>query len=203
MNQELIKGLGLKHDIQMFDPKDAGHAGHQDVAIVDSLVEYYNMTRVENNNDQRGVFNFARVCLDNLNNVLALATKKHGCSERGVAARVEGCKKDRGCRSLIRLGVQRMELYDSRNLNEALVRFRRGIRSDRLKPEWETFAAEYWLDEDVRAVRRLYSQWSFSSIIDQIKKSGFLVTSCTCFDSKTRPIFKRKSSVGKPESLES
>jgi hypothetical protein len=50
---------------------------------------------------------------------------------------------------LIRLGVQRMELYHSQNLNEALVRFRRGIRNDRLKPEWETFAAEYWLDEDV------------------------------------------------------
>jgi hypothetical protein len=149
MNQELIRGLGLKHSMQMFDPKDAAHAGHQDVAIVDSLVEYYNMLRVDNNSDQRGTSNFVRVCLDNLNNVLALATKKQGCSERGVAARVEGCKKDRGCRSLIRLGVQRMELYHSQNLNEALVRFRRGIRSDRLKPEWETFAAEYWLDEDV------------------------------------------------------
>ena len=149
MNQELIKGLGLKHNIQMFDPKDAEHAGHQDVAIVDSLVQYYNMLRVDNNNDQRGTSNFARVCLDNLNNVLALATKKHGCTERGVAARVEGSKKDRGCRSLIRLGVQRMELYNSQNLNEALVRFRKSIRSDRLKPEWETFAAEYWLDEDV------------------------------------------------------
>lgn len=149
MNQELIMGIGLKHKIQMFDPKNAAHAGHQDVAIVDSLVEYYKMLKLDNNKDQRGTSNFARVCLDNLNNVLALATKKHGCTERGIAARVEGSKKDRGCRSLIRLGIQRMELYDSQNLKEALVRFRRGLRSDRLKPEWEAFAAEYWEHEDV------------------------------------------------------
>ena len=51
IDQELIKGLGLKHNIQMFDPKDAEQAVHQDAAIVDSLVRYYNMLRVDNNND--------------------------------------------------------------------------------------------------------------------------------------------------------
>ena len=95
------------------------------------------------------MINYSRVCLDNLNNVLALATQRQqGCSQRAVAARVEG-PNDRGCRSLIRLGVQRMELYKQQNLKEALVCFRRGVRNDKLKVEWEDFAAHCWLDEDV------------------------------------------------------
>ena len=54
-----------------------------------------------------------------------------------------------GCRTLIKLGIERMALYEKTNLQKNLIRFRRGVRSDRLRAEWEQFARNFWTHEDV------------------------------------------------------
>ena len=42
-----------------------------------------------------------------------------------------------------------MALYEKTNLQKNLIRFRRGVRSDRLRAEWEQFARDFWTHEDV------------------------------------------------------
>ena len=45
MNRELINGLGMQYEMQMFDPHAKPTACHMDVAIVDALAEYYGVLR--------------------------------------------------------------------------------------------------------------------------------------------------------------
>ena len=45
MNRELIKGLGMRYGMQMFDPHATPTASHMDVAIVDALADYYDVLR--------------------------------------------------------------------------------------------------------------------------------------------------------------
>ena len=144
MNRELIKGLGMQYGMQMVDPHAIPVATHMDVAIVDALADYYGVLR--DGEKRRSRSNFNRIALDNLHNVLALATKK-GASQRGMALRMN--QKGSGCRTLIKLGVERMALYEKTNLQQNLIRFRRGVRNDRLRPEWEDFARNFWSHDDV------------------------------------------------------
>ena len=87
--------------------------------------------------------NFARVCCDNICNILAMASSLKGMSQRQLASRLKVT------RNQIRAAAERLELHRKNNMKQALVRFRRGVRSDKLKPEWEEFARKYWLSEDV------------------------------------------------------
>ena len=143
-NRELIKGLGMQYGMQMFDPHAKPTACHMDVAIVDALADYYGVLR--EGEKKRARSNFNRIALDNLHNILALATRK-GASQRGMALRMK--QKGSGCRTLIKLGMERMALYEKTNLQKSLIRFRKAVRNDRLRPEWEEFARLFWTHEDV------------------------------------------------------
>lgn len=144
MNKELIKGLAMQYGMQMFDPNATLQASHMDVAIVDALADYYGVLR--DGEKRRSRSNFNRIALDNLHNILALATKK-GATQRGMALRMR--QKGSGCRTLIKLGMERMALYEKTNLQKNLIRFRRGVRDDKLRPEWEEFARNFWTHDDV------------------------------------------------------
>ena len=131
MNRELIKELGMQYGMQMFDPHATPTASHMDVAIVGALANYYDVLR--EGGKKRARSNFNRIVLDNLHNILALATRE-GASQRGMAIRMK--QEGSGCRTLIKLGIERMALYEKTNLKKNLIKFRRDVRSDRLRAEW-------------------------------------------------------------------
>ena len=133
--QQLSDGLAKR--MRVDDPNYC----EVDSALADAVGEYLELVLSEGKAKGRRT-NFQNVCLDNIHNILALATKKKG------ATQVDLAKRTGTTRQLIASGVARIKkaVHD---LKGALIRFRGAVRCDKLDSRWEEHASKFWTDESV------------------------------------------------------